>query len=327
MAIESPQTFDKYIALGNLGKGAKSTIWKVQDPSTGQLYTLKRVVKESKNDDRFFEQAITEYEVSSRLVHPYLRKSIELKKIRKWGCLGTQELLLVMEYVEGANLMQMGASAIENTIDLFIKVAKGLASLHDLGYVHADIKPKNILVIPNDGIKIIDFGQSCPIGHRKKRIQGTPDYMAPEQKDRGFLDQRTDIFNFGATLYWVLTGQKYPTTMAHSGGNGSEAIAVVSAGPKDVPRPDEVNPEVPSSLSKLTLDCCNHLQKDRPENMREVIARLEVAKKLYLKQKPATPPPPVVEEVKKPQPQPESLNSSLPDDDSDDFEKFIESIL
>jgi len=150
MATETLQTIDKYIVLGSLGKGAKSSIWKVKDSSTGQIYTLKRVIKESKADDRFFEQAITEYEISSRLVHPYLRKSFELKRIRKLGFLNTQELLLVMEYVEGVNLRQMNPDEVETTIDLFVKVAKGLASLHDLGFVHADIKPKNILVVPNE---------------------------------------------------------------------------------------------------------------------------------------------------------------------------------
>jgi len=220
----------------------------------------------------------------------------------------------------------MPTENMDGIIDLFIKVARGLASLHDLGYVHADIKPKNILIVPDDGIKIIDFGQSCPIGTQKKRIQGTPDYMAPEQKDRGYLDQRTDIFNLGATLYWVLTGQKFPTPMSQSGGNGSE-VASLSGSIKDIPRPDELKPEIPSSMSKLTMDCCHYHQKDRPENMREVIARLEVAKHLYLKQKPVAPAVPVVQEPKKAQPQPESFDTGAPDDDSDDFEKFIESIL
>ncbi len=323
MATETLQNIDKYIVLGPLGKGAKSTIWKVQDSSTGQIYTLKRVVKETEHDNRFFEQAVTEYMVSSKLTHPYLRKSYEVKKIRNW--LKTRELLLVMEYVEGEQLKQMNDNEVEETIGVFIKVARGLSSLHDCGYVHADIKPKNILVVPDDGIKIIDFGQSCPMGHKKKRIQGTPDYMAPEQKERGFLDQRTDVFNFGATLYWVLTGQKFPTTMSQSSGGNGNSLAL-SPGYRDIPKPEELNSLVPSSLSKLVMDCCNYGPKDRPENMREVIARLEVARHLYQKQKGSRAPEPTPLRQETPT-SPESFETSIPDDDSDDFEKFIESIL
>lgn len=320
MCTGTVQYIDKYVVLDSLGRGAKSTIWKVQDPGTGQIYTLKRVIRESESDNRFFEQAQTEFEVSNKLTHPYLRKSYELRKIRKW--LKTQELILLMEYIEGNQLKQMGSNGIENCIDTFIKIANGLGSLHDFGYVHADIKPKNILIVPGDGIKIIDFGQSCPIGHRKKRIQGTPDYMAPEQRDRGFLDQRTDVFNLGATLYWVLTGRKYQTAVP-SNGNGGNELSI--SGTRDIPRPDELNPEVPASLSKLVMDCCHQSQRDRPENMGEVIARLEVARHLYLKQKPAAAPTPPPAEVK---PRvPEESPPNLSDDDSDDFEKFIESIL
>jgi eukaryotic-like serine/threonine-protein kinase len=323
MATETLQTIDKFIVLGNLGKGAKSTILKVQDPSNGQIYTIKRVIKESQNDNRFFEQAFTEYLVSSKLTHPYLRKSYEVKRVRNW--LKTKELLVVMEYVEGDQLMQMVGSEVEQTIELFIKVAKGLSSLHDCGYVHADIKPKNILIVPDDGIKIIDFGQSCPMGHKKKRIQGTPDYMAPEQKERGFLDQRTDVFNLGATLYWVLTGQKFPTTMSQSSSGNGGSLSIAPSY-RDIPKPEELNPVVPSSLSKLVMDCCNYNPKERPDNMREVIARFEVCRHLYQKQKGSQP----VEEHKiqdEPEQVREPFDTNIPDDDSDDFEKFIESIL
>jgi serine/threonine-protein kinase len=323
MAVDTLQTLDKYIVLEDLGKGANSSIKKVQDPETGLVYTLKHVEKKSDADNRFFEQAETEYEVSRNFDHPFLRKSVELVRIRKW--LKTQELLLVMEYVEGQNLKQAHLTDIEEIIDIFIKVSQGLSYLHRLGFVHADIKPKNILLIPEDGIKIIDFGQTCPIGHRKIRIQGTPDYMAPEQVERSFLDQRTDIFSLGATFYEVITNTHFQTTVRPTTDGGMELTAPPNI--KDIQRPDELNRECPVSLSKLVMDCCNFNIKERPENMREVIARLEVAKHLYLKQKlarPATAAEPAPEPAVKPAP------VQKPDenyDDSDDFEKFIESIL
>src|SRR5438309_1276541 len=78
-------------------------------------------------------------------------------------------------------------------------------------YVVSDLKTNNILVGPDGKVKVIDFGQACKTGTCKERIQGTPDYIAPEQVKREAVTFRTDVFNFGATMYWTVTGQKIPT--------------------------------------------------------------------------------------------------------------------
>ncbi len=313
MAIETLRHIGKYQVLEKLGKGANSTIWKVSCPEGG-IYTLKRVVKKTEEDNRFFEQAQTEYEISGKIDHPYLRKSFELIKKRRW--LKTQELFLLMEFVEGRTLKQSHLSEINKIIEVFVEVAGGLNALHNAGYLHADIKPKNILLVPDNGIKIIDFGQACPIGHKKRRIQGTPDYMAPEQVDRGILDQRTDIFNFGASLYWVLTNQTFPTTMPKKHDSGDLSLP---QHPSQIPKPADIDPNIPTALSKLVMDCCHYTMSERPDNMREVIARLEVAKHLFQKQHD----PQTI--------QASSLNdetiAGFSKDDTDDFDEFIESIL
>ena len=316
MTAETLQKIDKYIVLENLGKGAKSTIWKIEDPADGRVYTLKRVIKETEEDSRFFEQVRIEHSVCSRVNSEYLRKSFEIRSIRRW--LKTQELLLLLEYVEGTTLKEAPPTEIEDVIDIFIKVGQGLESLHQFGFVHADIKPKNILLTKNSSrIKIIDFGQTCPIGHRKERIQGTPDYMAPEQVDRGILDQRTDVFNLGASMYWVLTGKNYPTTMPRQ----AEEMTVTGMLPRQVARPDEVNRAVPMALSKLVMDCCNYNLHDRPENMRDVIARLDVAKHLMLRQKHPE------QFAKKKTNEDTDTHKPVSSDDTDEFDQFLEGIL
>ncbi len=313
MVSEIIKQIHKYQVLEQLGKGAKSIIWKAKDPHTGNLYALKHIIRESEEDDRFFQQAETEFNISRRFSHPYLRKAYDLVKIRKW--LKAQELILLLEYVEGRSLKQHRPTQINEIIDIFIKVAQGLDAMHQEGYLHTDIKPKNILVIPNNGIKIIDFGQSCPIGHRKRRIQGTPDYMAPEQVRREVLDQRTDVFNFGASLYWVLTNKPFPTIMPKSGDMNE---VIVPHSQATIPRPDQLNPEIPSALSKLVMDCCNYEIKARPENMREVIARLEVAKHLYNK-------PRTTDTMEISNSSDDTIVEFHPEDD--DFDDFINSIL
>ena len=87
--------------------------------------------------------------------------------------------------------------------------------------MHADIKPNNILIDDHGIVKIIDLGQACAIGTVKKRIQGTPGYMAPEQAHRHEITPKTDIYNLGAMMYWTLVGEVIPTSMPPKRDNDS----------------------------------------------------------------------------------------------------------
>jgi serine/threonine-protein kinase len=140
------------------------------------------------------------------------------------------------------------------------------------GWVHADLKPNNIVVDDGGTVKIIDLGQSCPIGKIKQRIQGTPDYIAPEQVQRQPLDARTDVYNLGATIYWVLTGKAIPTAMPKKG------VATLKDDMSVVP-PEKHNPLVPPALSKLVVDCIEVLPSRRPQNMNVVASRLDMVRR------------------------------------------------
>ncbi|HSW46573.1 MAG TPA: serine/threonine-protein kinase [Phycisphaerae bacterium] len=259
-----------------LGVGARSTIWLVESQSTGEQFALKRVMRRSSEDDRFVEQAINDYEVSSQVRHPVLRRSFEVTRVRR--LLQLREVHILMELVHGRTLDEIGPkSPLPELVRAFIQVARGLDALHQQHYVHGDTKPNNILITPQGDVKVIDFGQSCPIGHVKDRIQGTPDYIAPEQIEKGVpLTQRTDVFNLGATLYWAVTGRAYPTVMPRQKRQGGIDLV----GPREAPPPEEVNPAVPIALSRLIMDCCRENPKDRPTEMQEVIRRLEVTQHL-----------------------------------------------
>ena len=245
-----------YTIYERLGTGARSTIWLVVNQRTGEQFALKRVVRRRpSDDDRFINQALNDFAVSSRVNHPVLRRSFELWRVRR--LLKLKELHILMELVQGRTLEEIGALGTDGMLRLFIQVAQGLDALHQFSYVHTDIKPNNIMVTEDGEVKVIDFGQSCPIGHVKGRIQGTPDYIAPEQVEKGIpLTQRTDVFNLGATLYWAITGDL--------------------VGPREAPPPEKLNPNVPTALSRLVMDCCQQNPKDRPAEMQEVIRRLEV---------------------------------------------------
>ncbi len=266
-------TVPGYTVYERLGTGARSTIWLVAEQRTGEKFALKRVVRRATDDNRYLLQAINDFNVSSKLDHPYLRRSFHMKKVRK--LLYVKELHLIMEFFEGRSLEEIGPLGTHGLINVFIRVAHALDALHQAGYVHADMKPNNILIGKDGDVRVIDFGQSCPIGHVKGRIQGTPDYIAPEQVEKGVpLDRPTDVFNFGATLYWTITGRAYPTVLP---GKGRRA-GIDLAAPRDAVPPHEINANVPAALSRLVMDCCKTNPKDRPSDMREVLHRLEVTK-------------------------------------------------
>lgn len=263
-----------YRTVGPLGQGARSSIYRVVETSTGNNFAIKRVVRKEQEDQRFIEQVEIEYKVSNGIQHPHLRHSLALHRNKKW--LQTNEVMLLMEYVEGKTLEQHRPARLDHFLIIFRKVATGLHALHQQGYVHADMKPNNIVVGAEGVVKIIDFGQSCPIGHKKERIQGTPDYIAPEQVRKATLDQRTDVFNLGATMYWVLTGITYPTELpAHL--RSSLEVPML----EKPQTPKQINDKFPLALSQLVMECCASNPNDRPANMLQVESRLKMVQTLW----------------------------------------------
>jgi eukaryotic-like serine/threonine-protein kinase len=267
-----------YTVVGHLGHGARTTILQVADLRTGQVYALKRVVKRSSEDNRYLEQVENEYQIASQVDHPAMRKCPEIRRIRKW--MQVRELWLFMEYIDGSTLEEERPGTVLETLDYLTQIAECLDVMHNAGYVHADVKPNNIMRHNRTQVKIIDFGQSCRIGHVKSRIQGTPDYIAPEQVRRAPIDRRTDVFNLGATLYWLVTGRPFPTLIHSTKRIGSIDLA----GSKEAIPPHEVNSEVPPALSKLILECCEERPQDRPSTMKQVLTRFNVVRLILEKQ-------------------------------------------
>jgi len=280
-----------YDVLERLGEGARSIIYAVSDPTTRQVYALKHVVRADNKDIRFVEQMEAEYEISRQFTHPNLRRSYDLKIIRKM-LMKVTEAFLVMELVDGKALDVRPPKDLLHGVDIFIKTAQGLQAMHTMGYVHCDIKPNNILHSEDGHVKIIDFGQSCKIGTIKERIQGTPDYIAPEQVKRRPVSHKTDIFNLGATIYWCLTNRNIPTLYTVDRGDNSFLLDT------RIETPAELNSRVPLALSNLVMECIASRPEKRPAAMDAVINRLELAKHILLKQtNPERVAPPAIEEL------------------------------
>ncbi len=259
-----------FSVIAELGRGAASVVYLVQDPKSKQIYALKQVQKNSPKDQRFLDQAEGEYTIASKVKHPVVRRMHDIIKTR--ALLQVKELFLVMEYVDGVAIDKHPPKSIESTLAIFSQVARGLAAMHRAGFVHADMKPQNVVICDSGAIKIIDLGQACAIGAVKERIQGTPDYIAPEQVHRRELTERTDVYNLGATLYWALTSRNIPTAIA----KGDSLVGSLDDNLIEKPVPiREIAPQVPEQLADLIMQCVEVNPANRPQSMEEVADKLE----------------------------------------------------
>jgi eukaryotic-like serine/threonine-protein kinase len=267
-----------FTILEHLGRGAGSNIFRAKDLASGEVVAIKRVIRWSDEDEKYILQTEREYEVARKLNHPCLRRCLDLRRTVEGSTV--RELLLVMELVTGQTLERHRPAVPFEAIDIFIKVARGLGALHAIGLLHTDLKPRNVLVGDGGLVKLIDFGQTSPIGVAKQRVQGTPDFLAPEQVLLDPLDVRTDVFGLGATMYWALTGHGLPTPMPVKGGRlwpAANGGLLRWQGPMS---PAELNPAVPPHLSRIVMQACEEHVRNRPSNMDDLVRMLEEAKAL-----------------------------------------------
>src|ERR1019366_253124 len=174
------ETIGKFQVLSQLGKGAHSTIYQIKRHRDGRQFALKVVPIEGKDDAKFQTQAEHEFHVGQLLDHANLIKVYTLETQRDWF-FRVRKVHLLIEYVNGKTLDQSMKLSMPRLVQVFAKIAAGLMHMHRRGVCHADLKPNNVLLSWVGEVKIIDYGLAWVKGEAKERVQGTPEYMAPEQ--------------------------------------------------------------------------------------------------------------------------------------------------
>lgn len=280
MAVDIPN----YRVIEKLGVGAQTRVFRARCMRTGKDYTVKIVKLVKPEDATLIDLLRTEYAIGSTIDHAVIRKVYELRLMRQR--LRVRGAILFMEYVDGVTLADKGYSrSLDEILRIFAEVARGLDAMHRAGYVHADLKPNNIMIAADGSVKLIDLGQSAKIHEAKTRVQGTIDYMAPEQVQRGVLDQRTDVFGLGATLHKLLTGRPVKTEMNKNISLNSQSM--IGKRVDDVP---EGNGQVlPIVLVRLLEDCCQYKPEDRITDMISLAERLELARTILARKAQTTP--------------------------------------
>ena len=254
----------QYRVVKQLGAGAGSTIFLIADKTRGgQRYALKVVNRQDAEDDIYIDQAKTEFEVSQKLKHPAIVRIYDCRiKKKLFRVVGID---LLMEYLDGKTLDELLPSPdLGQLVLIFNEIASGLVMMHRRGVFHGDMKPSNIMLTKAGEVKLIDLGTAWIKGREKNRIQGTPQYIAPETINEKIVDERSDIYNFGATMYRMFTG-RYANMGPPKPGDS----------PKNKPAtPMQINPKIPGTLNETIMACLEQNRDKRP-SMFEIKNQLE----------------------------------------------------
>lgn len=197
--------FEKKLSASN-----HSAVYLAKKESTEQDIVLKvlRQVPDVADSIGAFDRFLQEYELIAEIEHPNIVKIIDLG-------VGDDHAHIVMEYLAGGDLKQRIAAGISepDALRYLRQIASGLAQVHNVGILHRDLKPGNIMLRGDNTVALIDFGLAKRMRLKLEitgsgEIFGTPYYMSPEQGHGNGVDQRSDIYSLGIIFYEMLTGRK-----------------------------------------------------------------------------------------------------------------------
>jgi len=271
-----------YQLLERIGSGAESAIYRARELSSGRTVAIKHVVVDKPENEKYLRHMRNEYKILRSLqdgAGAPPKGIVRVYRLMKRGFLRRhREHMLILEYIHGPDMGKERRYPIGQMVNILTDVAGALGALHARGIIHADLKPDNIIVGPGGKPTLVDFGFSCKAGSRMESIRGTRDYMAPEQAERAALTEKTDIYNFGATMYFLFTGRHVPALIP-APGDSSHFLG--SLAPR-IPSVRSLNPAIPKKLDDMILQC---LMKDtlaRPSCIEQVGEALVEVGKRYL---------------------------------------------
>ncbi|MSR30748.1 MAG: serine/threonine protein kinase [Gemmataceae bacterium] len=259
----------KFTIFGPLGAGAHSTILHIQREEDATSYALKIVSINSPEELKFKDQAEHEFRVAQMLDHPNLVKIYALEPVKDW-LFRLKKLHMLIQFVNGKTLDEAPRLSIPRVVQVFSQVAAGVAHLHEKDVFHSDLKPNNIMLGQDGIVRVVDYGLARLRDEPKVRLQGTPEYMAPEQAKHYMVNERTDIYSFGAAMYRMITSRLPPASL-----NEEEKPVDLKTWLKNFKPVETVIPTAPKALADLVNRCLSFQATSRPESMEEIQTLLE----------------------------------------------------
>lgn len=292
MALQPGTRLGPYEILAPLGAGGMAEVYRARDPRLGRDVAVKVLPAAAVADANRLARFAQEARTVASLSHPNLLAIFDV---------GTGDTpYLVTELLEGETLRQRlerGALSPSDTVAIGLQVAAGLTAAHARGVVHRDLKPDNILVGADGRAKILDFGLATTASDSAASKDGTTTartlpgvmlgtlgYLSPEQARARPVDQRTDIFAFGAVLFEMLTGAR-----AFHGDSPADTIALILHRP---PADLSFGAAVPPALADVVRRCLEQEPDKRYQSAHELALALEsISQEASARPLPAAAPP------------------------------------
>ena len=256
-----------------VGVGGMAVVYKAYDNLENKIVAVKILKEEYTGNDEFLRRFINESKAIAVLSHPNVVKVYDVS-------FGDLIQYIVMEYIDGITLKEYieksGPLSWNEAVQFTLQILRGLQHAHDKGVVHRDIKPQNIMVLPDGVIKVADFGiarfaRSEQVTITDKAI-GSVHYISPEQAKGEKTDEKADLYSVGVMLYEMLTG-KLPFQA-----ESAVSVAIMQL-QKDPTLPRDINGSIPLGLEQITMHA---MQKDgvrRYKSASEMLYDLETFKK------------------------------------------------